>query len=252
MPTIIVTGGSRGIGLSVVKFLLESQYNVIDVSRSDTSSSTGVASSYPAAFSYVKGDMSEDPSTFTAGIRKALESDKLTGIVFNAATLAPVGRVCGSETSTKDWARAYQVNLISIVGMLKEFHSELVQNRARLVMVSSGAADKPYQGWGCYGSTKAAVNHLVRTLSVEEPELTSIAFAPGVVDTEMQNDIRTKFAQGMHPDEHSRFLDLKQNSNLLPPDVPGKVIANLVTKAPAELSGVYCRVGDSVTKDYSQ
>ena len=57
-------------------------------------------------------------------------------------------------------------------------------------MVSSGAAVNAYTGWGMYGAAKAAMNHLALTLSTEEPDVTTMAIRPGVVDTEMQREIR--------------------------------------------------------------
>jgi NAD(P)-dependent dehydrogenase (short-subunit alcohol dehydrogenase family) len=49
-----------------------------------------------------------------------------------------------------------------------------------------------YSGWSAYSASKAAINSLSQSLALEEPSITSLAIRPGVVDTEMQNDIRTK------------------------------------------------------------
>lgn len=58
---------------------------------------------------------------------------------------------------------------------------ELRKSKGRIIFVSSGAAVTGYQGWGAYGASKAAMNHLSLTLAVEEPNITSVAIRPGVI-----------------------------------------------------------------------
>lgn len=59
-----------------------------------------------------------------------------------------------------------------------------------VVFTSSGASTGAYSTWGAYGASKAAINHFARQLAVEEPKVISIAVRPGVVDTDMQRQIR--------------------------------------------------------------
>jgi NAD(P)-dependent dehydrogenase (short-subunit alcohol dehydrogenase family) len=107
-------------------------------------------------------------------------------------------------------------------------------------VISSGASTKGYVGWGLYGSTKAAINHLAYTLQTEEPEVTSISLRPGMVDTQMQVELRTDHAEGLGKDA-SKFTDAYKYGKLLKPEQPGHVIANLVLNAPLELSGAFLK-----------
>lgn len=55
------------------------------------------------------------------------------------------------------------------------------------------------------GASKAAINHLARTLAKEEPSITTLAIRPGMVDTQMQTDIRGKYLQNMDEDDQAKF-----------------------------------------------
>lgn len=96
-------------------------------------------------------------------------------------------------------------------------------------------------GWGFYGSSKAALNHLAMTMGKEEPKVTTIALRPGMVDTEMQVLLREKHTEALGPEDSRRFIDAHDEGKLLPPQKPGNVIARLVLNAPRELSGKFVR-----------
>lgn len=71
------------------------------------------------------------------------------------------------------------------------------------------------------------LNHLALTLSVEEPDVTTISIRPGVVDTEMQREIREVHHERMSANDREKFSGLKTNGGLLRPEQPGHVIAKL-------------------------
>lgn len=77
------------------------------------------------------------------------------------------------------------------------------------------------------------------TLAVEEPNIVSVAIRPGVVDTEMQREIRETHSSTMVSQDWQKFVELKSSGGLLRPDQPGNVIAKLVLDAPATLSGKF-------------
>lgn len=85
------------------------------------------------------------------------------------------------------------------------------------------------------------MNHLALTLSVEEPEITSIAIRPGTVDTAMQKAIREEHSMKMDKKDVEKFSGLHERGELLKPEQPGEVMAKLVLEAPRQLSGKYLR-----------
>lgn len=92
-----------------------------------------------------------------------------------------------------------------------------------------------------YGSSKACINHLAATLAAEEPDITSIAVRPGVVDTQMQQDVQNIHTANMSEKDAKKFHDLHREGKLLKPEQPGNVMARLVTDGSHELSGKYIR-----------
>ena len=67
--------------------------------------------------------------------------------------------------------------------------------------------------------------------------MTTISITPGVVDTDMQGDIRSKHASIMDEKDSNRFITLHKEGNLNKPEQPGNVIARLAINGPKELSG---------------
>ena len=125
-------------------------------------------------------------------------------------------------------------------------------SKGRIILVSSGAAVSAYQGWGCYGATKAVLNHLALTLAVEEPDVTTISLRPGVVDTEMQREIREVHAAHMSEKDREKFSGLKTSGGLLKPEQPGHVIAKLAVGAGKELSGKFLSWNDESLKAFQE
>lgn len=115
----------------------------------------------------------------------------------------------------------------------------LRESRGRIILCSSGAATGAYPTWGAYGASKAALNHLGMTLAVEEPEVTTIAIRPGVVDTDMQKSIREVHHEVMDAKDAAKFAELKSTGGLLKPEQPGHVMARLSLDAPTDLSGKF-------------
>ena len=79
------------------------------------------------------------------------------------------------------------------------------------------------------------------TLATEEPEITSISLRPGVVDTDMQREIREKHHQAMDAHDAAKFAGLKSDGKLLRPEQPGHVMARLSLSAPNSLSGKFIK-----------
>jgi NAD(P)-dependent dehydrogenase (short-subunit alcohol dehydrogenase family) len=81
------------------------------------------------------------------------------------------------------------------------------------------------------------MNHLALTLGAEEPDITSVSIRPGMVNTEMQRELREDHASNLEPDVHAKFTNVHKEGKLLRPEQPGHVMAKLVLDAPSSLSG---------------
>ncbi|KAL8790557.1 MAG: hypothetical protein Q9195_006301 [Heterodermia aff. obscurata] len=235
--TIIVTGASRGIGLAVARYLIEASHNVVLLARSDTPLQE-LKAKYPQQVRVIAGDLS-DVAIAEQTLSSTLAGGQIDGLVLNHGTLDPVARI--ADGSIEAWKRGFDVNFFSAVAWVTAALPALRRSKGRIIFTSSGAAINAYTGWGAYGASKAAINHLALTLGAEEPDVTSISLRPGVVDTEMQREIREVHGPGMQEQDIARFHKLHKEGGLLKPEQPGHVIAKLAVDGPKELSGRFLR-----------
>ncbi|OTB07466.1 hypothetical protein M426DRAFT_318137 [Hypoxylon sp. CI-4A] len=234
----IVTGASRGLGLAISQLLIQASHKVFAVARTEKDLQA-LKAQHPSSVEYLAADFA-DFEVAPKIIEAALKAfGKIDGIVVNHGVLAPITKI--SESSAEDWRYAYDVNVFSALRLIKEAIPELRKSNGRVVFVSSGAAFGAYEGWGAYGTSKAALNHFCAHLAVEEPSITSVAISPGKVDTAMQKQIRDDGKTGMAPGIHASFVDEHKSGKLLDPKQPGGVIAKLVDGATSDLSGKHFR-----------
>ncbi|PLB44960.1 short-chain dehydrogenase [Aspergillus steynii IBT 23096] len=238
--TFIVTGASRGIGLAVSKYLLNApqSHNVVVIARS-VEPLQKLKDQYTKQVEVLSGDLA-DFSLGQKAVDLALKTfGRLDGMVLNHGTLGQVGKI--AEADPQQWKEGFDINFISLVAFVTAGLPALRESKGRIIFTSSGASTTPYRGWGLYGATKAAMNHLALTLGAEELDVTSVSIQPGVVDTEMQREIREDHATNLDAEFHSKFTTLHKEGNLLKPEQPGHVIAKLVIDAPNSLTGRYLR-----------
>jgi NAD(P)-dependent dehydrogenase (short-subunit alcohol dehydrogenase family) len=96
------------------------------------------------------------------------------------------------------------------------------------------------------------LNHLALTLSVEEPDVTTISVRPGVVDTEMQREIREVHNATMSEKDAAKFHSLKKDGGLLKPEQPGHVIAKLAVAAEKNLCGKFLTWNDDSLGEFQE
>ncbi|OKP08292.1 hypothetical protein PENSUB_5659 [Penicillium subrubescens] len=234
--TIIVTGASRGIGLAIAKYLLTAPqaHNVVVVARS-VEPLEKLKEQYSKQVEVVNGDLA-DFSLAQKAVDAAIKSfGQLDGVVLNHGILGQVGKIAAADVD--QWKKDFDVNFFSLVAFAKAALPALRQSKGKIIFTSSGAAVSGYPGWGLYGATKAAMNHFAMSLGNEEPDITSVAIRPGMVDTEMQRELREDHATNLDAEMHSKFAGAHKDGKLVKPEQPGHVMAKLVLDAPKDLSG---------------
>ncbi|KAL1580686.1 short chain dehydrogenase [Candida albicans] len=246
----IITGASRGIGKAIAEVLLKDPNTKVVVVARTEAPLEALANKYGSdRVDFVVGDIT-DSSTSEKAVKSAISKfGQLNSIIANAGVLEPVGPI--ESTSVDDWKRLYDINLFAVVELIKHSLPHLKKTNGKVIAVSSGAATKAYSGWYAYGSSKAALNHLILSLASDEKDVQAISIAPGVVDTEMQTDIREKFGKNMTPEGLQRFVDLHENRQLASPEEPGTVYAKLALQEwPEDLNGKFLRYNDEILKAY--
>jgi NAD(P)-dependent dehydrogenase (short-subunit alcohol dehydrogenase family) len=115
--------------------------------------------------------------------------------VNNAGLLGPIGPLADvDEFDPASVARTIDVNVTGVLHGTAVFaaHVRSREGTGVLVNISSGAAVKPYEGWATYCASKSAVDQLTRVVALEEARhgLRAHSVAPGLVDTDMQANVR--------------------------------------------------------------
>lgn len=238
-PVIVVTGASRGLGAAIARAAAQLDAAVVLAARSreplermagEIEAAGGHALAVPA-------DVGQEAGC-RAVIRSALDRfGTIHALVHNSGLLDPIAFLNAAEWQA--WERNWAVNVLGPVLLTRLALPALRENHGRVITISSGVAERVEQGWGAYSVSKAAVNHFTRILAGEEPAITALAVRPGVVDTDMQARIREQGQAGMPPENHRRYLQLKEQGRLLPPEVPARALACLALFAPPEFSGSF-------------
>jgi NAD(P)-dependent dehydrogenase (short-subunit alcohol dehydrogenase family) len=192
MPVALLTGASRGLGHALAHDLSASGWSlVLDARRADDLVAAA-ADLDPSRTRAVPGDVT-DPVHRAALLAAAEELGGLDLLVNNASHLGPSPQPRLADYPTAELARVYDVDVLAPHALLITVLPLLRRAAGVVVNVSSDAAAEAYEGWGGYGSAKAALDHLTAVLAVEEPDLAVYAFDPG--------DMRTAMHQAAYPGE---------------------------------------------------
>lgn len=180
----IITGGSRGFGRATVTALLERGWTVVtDARRADDLAATA-AELDSARLITVHGDVTQ-PAHRAAMVAVALDAGPLRLLVNNASRLGPSPQPRLADYPAADLRAVYDTNVFAPLALIEAALPALTAGRGAIVNISSDAAVEPYEGWGGYGSSKAALDHLTAILAAENPDLGLYAFDPGDMRTEM-------------------------------------------------------------------
>jgi NAD(P)-dependent dehydrogenase (short-subunit alcohol dehydrogenase family) len=190
----VITGGGRGIGAAAAQRLATAGANVVLTARSEEQIQT-VADQIRTAGGRaiaVAADVS-DLEQVEEVMESALDQFNRVDIVINnAGVIWPMEEI--ADVDPEEWAYAIHVNL---VGAFYVAHNALPlmldQGYGRILNITSGAAHSPIVGASAYCASKAGLDMLTQTLAkeVEGTGVTINGLSPGMVDTEMQADIRS-------------------------------------------------------------
>jgi NAD(P)-dependent dehydrogenase (short-subunit alcohol dehydrogenase family) len=183
-PVAIVTGGSRGFGRAIVAALLDRGWTVVsDARRADDLEATATDLASPRLIT-IAGDVTE-PAHRAALAVAAMDAGPLRLLVNNASRLGPSPQPRLADYPAADLRAVYTTNVFAPLALIQASLPALTANGGVIVNITSDAAVEPYEGWGGYGSSKAALDHLSAIMSAENPDIGVYAFDPGDMRTEM-------------------------------------------------------------------
>ncbi len=190
----IVTGGGRGIGAASARLLAAAGASLVITARSEDEIEAvaaeirrngGKAIAVPADVS----DMDQIEEVVETALT---QYDRVDILVNNAGIIWPIEEAAHADPD--EWAYNIHVNLIGSYSMARNvLPIMLEQNYGRILNITSGAAERPIPGWSAYCVAKAGINMLTQALAAEltASAVRVNALSPGMVDTEMQADIRS-------------------------------------------------------------
>ncbi|MEV6284599.1 SDR family NAD(P)-dependent oxidoreductase [Kribbella sp. NPDC051770] len=192
-PVAVVTGASTGLGLALAHGLAERGWSLIITARG-ADALKNAADELAATTDVVPlaGDVT-DPEHRADLVDAAGELGRLDLLVNNASYLgpSPLQRLAGADLT--ELRRVYEVNVVAPIALTQALLPELRTAAGIVLNVSSDAAVEAYEGWGGYGSSKAALDHASAVLAAEHPDLAVYAVDPG--------DLRTAMHQAAFPGE---------------------------------------------------
>jgi NAD(P)-dependent dehydrogenase (short-subunit alcohol dehydrogenase family) len=190
MPLAIITGASRGLGLALARELAARGWAlVLDARGASELEQVARELGRQTEVVAVAGDVAD------AWHRRALVAaagPDIDLLVNNASLLGPSPQPELADYPLDDLERVYRVNVLAPLA-LAQLALPRMRDGARIINVTSDAAVEPYEGWGGYGSSKAALDQLTAILAAEQPAVFVYAVDPG--------DMRTRMHQEAFPDE---------------------------------------------------
>ncbi|WP_235192224.1 (S)-benzoin forming benzil reductase [Cytobacillus firmus] len=238
----IITGASKGLGASIARRMMTEGTGIISVSRTENPELAKLAAENHVFYAqYFCNLSSPDELESVFSKLSALLQEKQPEIVYvynNAGVIDPIG-TAGNLNHAALIQNAH-VNLIAPILisniLLREVSSDMV-----IVNITSGAAERPIQGWSAYCSTKAGINMFTETAALELQTAGSrqkiIAFSPGVMDTDMQGTIRSSAKEAFHDLE--KFQEYKEKGMLRDTETVANALVGLLLHKEIESGKVY-------------
>lgn len=195
LRTALITGASDGLGRALARGLVEQGWHPIITARG------------AGRLHHVRDELGADRATAVTGdvsdpahraeLAAAVHAlGRLDLVVNNASRLGPSPLPLLADLPLDELGDIYATNVVAPLGILQLTAPHLRASGGVAVNISSDAAIGAYEGWGGYGSSKAALDHLTAIFAAENPGIRVYAFDPG--------DMRTEMQQAAFPDEDIR------------------------------------------------
>lgn len=239
----LVTGAGRALGRAVALALAEQGARVAVLARSTAEleeTAIQIRRHYGIGRAIaLRADVSREQDVTRAfdDVRKRWGSVDI--LVNNAGGMGATRPVM--ILSFDEWQHTLNVNLNGTFLCTREALKDMVPKRwGRIVNVSSAAAAIAVPGMSPYAVAKAAIEHFNRQVAAEVGQygVMSICLRPGVIDTRMQEEMRSRPPDSISPELRAAFNGYKDRGMLVPPEQPARIIAYLCSDRPSpDLNG---------------
>jgi NAD(P)-dependent dehydrogenase (short-subunit alcohol dehydrogenase family) len=185
-PVAIITGASRGLGLALARDLAAAGWALV-VDARGAAALEGASAGLGRAVVAIPGSVADEWHR----ARLVDTAEQLGGVdllVNNASMLGPSPQPTLADYPLDVLRDVYEVNAVAPLALVQQALPSLRAHHGTVVNITSDAAVEPYEGWGGYGSSKAALEQLGNILGAEEPGVRVYTFDPGDMRTQMHQE----------------------------------------------------------------
>jgi NAD(P)-dependent dehydrogenase (short-subunit alcohol dehydrogenase family) len=234
--TMIVTGASRGIGRALSQAMARSGINLVLNARHDSPLSTVADECVKMGVevNYLAGNAAQ-PEIASELVDMAMGMGSFFGFVHAAGVLYPgpflweLTEDMYNQVMEASVKAGYELTRSALPHMRD-------QGEGLAVFFGSGAAEINTPGIGIYCVAKAAEEHMARQLAAEAPEITTLIYRPGVVETRMQEQAR-QAKGGAAQVVHEKFHGYLHRGELLTPEQAATALLKIMTSNPRRYHG---------------
>ena len=183
----LITGASRGFGLALAHALAKQEWQLVINARQEADLLRAQQSLEQwTKVLAISGDIIDEIHLLQLAER-INELGTIDLLVNNASTLGATPLPALMDLPIPKMHRLLHTNVIAPLSLLQRI-SQSLSPTATIVNISSDAGKEAYPGWGGYGASKAALDHLTAILAVENPAWKCYAFDPGDMRTQMHQE----------------------------------------------------------------
>ncbi|MCF6366858.1 MAG: SDR family NAD(P)-dependent oxidoreductase [Bacteroidales bacterium] len=224
MKHYFITGTSRGIGKSIAEILLKNDtVKITGISRTSTIKHKN--------YSHITTDLSDLNDTESIFFPTVEDAEEIV-LINNSGIISEILRV--GKMKNVEIINDYNVNIVSPSILMNNFIKKYQNytNKRTILNISSGAGRHTIDAWSVYCASKAALDMFSKNIDIEQSffskknQIKVFSVAPGVIDTEMQKQIRET-----SPSEFSnveKFIDLKENNELATTEETANLLLDII------------------------
>jgi len=224
MKHYFITGTSRGIGKSIAETLLKNEtVKVTGISRTSSIKHKN--------YSHITTDLSDINDTESIFFPTIENAEEIV-LINNSGVISEILRV--GKMKNSGIINDYNVNIVSPSILMNNFIKKYQNytNKRTILNISSGAGKHTIDAWSVYCASKAALDMFSKNVEVEQSFFSEVnrikvfSVAPGVIDTEMQKQIReTSQKEFSNVD---KFIALKENNELASPQETASLLLKII------------------------
>lgn len=235
-PLHILTGASRGLGAAIAGLLLEPGATLLCIARGSHPTLEEQAQRCRATVLQWSRDLS-DPHPVAAELHDWLaarpaQQHTAASLINNAGMISRIGPIddCPGDQLSRALRVGLEAPLLLSAAFLRATRDW--QPPRRILNISSGLGRYAIAGSASYCAAKAGLDNLSRAVALDEAERPNgarvVSLAPGVIDTDMQQQLRN--ARGPGFPQHAHFVELKQRGQLDSPQAAARKVVDFLRR----------------------